>query len=287
MRLSAFDLSPIFMKRYDFFGYVILDDRRFKRVLSDETHRILTRILNHYVAKNKPSRLTDMVKKIRDEIVSNSNNYPIAWIYQPYQYAINFCQTEIEGFKLMLKELCEKVEDPFLIDYMRWLLEDPFIRVLLKVREIKKFERGLILKEQVTQEEVFPISDFSCSLIDPFDNFLWKLYTDHDGCCEFKIIPVSDSKCEKFNYRILTESEMIEFDPLQVQKIELVFRSRGREIHLMRAEAHSELFTVCPICNKEILKTAEIECPICKTNVCRECLVAEGFLKKKIRVQFL
>ncbi|MCM8819816.1 MAG: hypothetical protein NC925_03365 [Candidatus Omnitrophica bacterium] len=283
MKASAFDLHPILMKRQDFFGYVIIDDRRVDRVLSDETHRILTQILNHYVAKNKPSQLTCMVEKIRDEIISNSNIHPIAWIYRPYQYANNFCQTEIDGFKLMLKEMREKAEDQILIEYMQWLLEDPFINILLKVRDVKDitFERGLIVKEKVIEQEVLPVPNFSFSLIDPFDHFLWKAFTDDNGCYEFKVIPVSDSEYGKFNYRIRTKNEAIEFDPLSTRKIELVFKGGGPQINLIGVGTHSELLTVCPICDKEILKTTETECQICKTKVCRRCITFEGFFKKR------
>lgn len=284
MRGSSFDLNPIFTKRYDFFGYVMVNEVRFERVLSDETHRILTRILNHYVAANEPSRLTSMVEKIRDEIISNSNIYPIAWIYQPYQYAANFCQNELERFKSMLREVQEKAEDPQLVDYMRWLLEDPFVTVSLKVSEIKHatLERGLIIKEKVPVEDVVPVLDFSCKLIDPFDNFMWKSHANDDGLCEFKVIPVSDSKTGRSKYRIMTEAELIEFDPLTVQKIELVLASGRRQVNLISEGSDSGWFTVCPICKREMRKTTAVTCPICKSKVCKRCLIEEGFLKKRL-----
>lgn len=282
MEIEPFDLTPIFDKIQEDFGYVAIDDNRLEKVLSDETHAVLTRLLNHYVISEKPENLIGEIKRIRDEISSNANLYPLAKIYSPFQYVKNYYPEELDEFKSILDKLLEKVQDLNLVRYAKFLLNEPFIVISIKVREIKRknVEKGSIIKHELTVEDLDPVPNFSFRLVDPLDNFMWKVLTDKQGNAEFKILPIVYSKYGKRYYQLFTSKKIIKFEPRMHQQVELILAD-DLQVNLIKKSSESSWFSNCHICKKELMKQSSLKCENCGREMCSECMDLVGILKKK------
>ena len=282
MNISAFDIGQILDKKEEFYGYVAIDDYRAERVLSDETHRILTRILNHYIASNAFGPLTSMVEEVRDEIIRNSNAYPIAWIFRVYQYASNFREGALGKIKAMLAEISQTVNDKRITDYMNWLMKDPFISISLKVYAVKETysEKGFLKREKVIIENLEPFSELSFRLLDPLDHFLWNVLTDQSGNATLKVLPIVHARYGRTKYKLISEIGLVEFDPLSHQQIELILAEKLLKNLITRDSGLSWLM-VCPLCNREIRKSDGRECSVCGLKVCDKCLITEGLFRKR------
>jgi hypothetical protein len=295
---EPFDLAPLYAISSEFYGWVPLDDNRWEAVITDETHRILTRILNHYVIQEGDTELRNQMTIIRDSIINHSNIFPITDIYVAYIYARNKNKEIFYSLRTCLEKIRQEAVTPVLKNYLDWLLKEPFVRVVVDVYDKKLFgERK--------------VDDALVKILDPNRSIIWKGRGDSNGNYVVDLLPLTNSAEGPFKYIVILYYEdkyaRKEIEITKTQQISLYLRNLNEPVRTQdvlgikeapkiqreKIEAYKEIpekekseqkldqdhfmfYAFCASCNKRFLTTVP---PGSGPVYCEECLGPQPWIK--------
>ena len=156
-------------------GYVILDDYRVERVIPEEVHRLLTRILNVYLTQDFNYELKKIVKEMRDLIIYYNDVVPIFKLSHVLLIrAANLGKKSLGIATSLLREIMENTEVNEVKTFIRELVHNikPF-KLQVERKSVLFFRRPLskkhiIILDDYSQKRVFKGTTNSQGEIKPY-----------------------------------------------------------------------------------------------------------------------